>query len=322
MAPQPRDYVTRTKKPSPLGTTAFICSRLLGPIIAYYYVLGQGSDANWIINPPVVSDKKEAILSLSPSQWVIFLMGWASTIKHIYWVLFISEQELPLSTGIFFGGLESLTDILNSWIFMHYFRLPFFSLSSSSSSSDLQNSASPSASSYVLKRPILPGLGSLHIILGILLFDLGLTIETASELQRRAFKRDPRNAGKPFSRGLFGLARNINYGGHVLWKMGNALAAGGWLWALLVGGFYFYDFMTRGVPVLDAYCETKVCKIPFFFLSFFFLRLLSFPLFSFPFPSLSLCLCPKKDAKTYFPHSSIFTLSTHILFFCFVFGNK
>ena len=156
---------------------------------------------------------------------------------------------------------------------MHYFRLPFFS-SSSSSSSDLQNSSSPS--SYLLKRPILPGLGSLHIILGILFFDLGLTIETASELQRRAFKRDPRNTGKPFSRGLFGLARNINYGGHILWKMGNALAAGGWVWALLVGGFYLYDFVTRGVPVLDGYCETKVCKV-LFSPSFF-------DFFPFPFP--------------------------------------
>lgn len=289
MAPQPRDYVSRTKKPSPLGTTVFICFRLLGPIIAYYYVLGQGHGANWLINPPVVSDKKEAnsypdkFLSLSLSQWVIFLMGSASTIKHIYWVLFISEQELPPFTGFFFGALESLTDILNSWIFMHYFRLPFFS---SSSSSNLQNPSSPS--SYLLERPILPGLGSPHIIFGILLFDLGITTETAAELQRRAFKRDPRNAGKPFSRGLFGLARNINYGGHVLWKMGNALAAGGWVWGVLVGGFYLYDFVTRGVPVLDGYCETKVCAVIFFLL-----RLLSF---SFPF-ALFVSKGKKKDAK-------------------------
>lgn len=308
MAPQPRDYVTRTKKPSPLGTTVFICFRLLGPIIAYYYVLGQGHGANWLINPPVVSDKKEAnsypdkFHSLSLSQWVIFLMGSASTIKHIYWVLFISEQELPPFTGFFFGALESLTDILNSWIFMHYFRLPFFSSSSSSSSSNLQNPSSPS--SYLLERPILPGLGSLHIILGILLFDLGITTETAAELQRRAFKRDPRNAGKPFSRGLFGLARNINYGGHVLWKMGNALAAGGWVWGVLVGGFYLYDFVTRGVPVLDGYCETKVCGVIFFFFDFF------------PFPSLSLCLCPREKKKTL---NLLPPLLNFLLFFWFCF---
>lgn len=105
------------------------------------------------------------------------------------------------------------------------------------------------------------------MILGALLFDLGITTETAAELQRRAFKRDPRNAGKPFSGGLFGLARNINYGGHILWKMGNALAAGGWAWGVLVGAGYLYDFATRGVPVLDGYCEEKVCGVffPLFF---------------------------------------------------------
>lgn len=130
------------------------------------------------------------------------------------------------------------------------------------------------------------------MILGALLFGLGITIETAAELQRRGFKRDPRNAGKPFSGGLFGLARNINYGGHVLWKMGNALAAGGWVWGVLAGGGYFYDFATRGVPVLDEYCEMKVCG-----LSFLFLRLLSF------FPSLRLFVSKtkKKDTKLYFP---------------------
>lgn len=98
-------------------------------------------------------------------------------------------------------------------------------------------------------------------------------IESAAEIQRRAFKRDLRNAGKPFSGGLFGMARNINYGGHVLWKMGNALAAGGWLWGFLVGGGHLYDFVTRGVPVLDGYCAMKVCspfysKLLYFFLFF------------------------------------------------------
>lgn len=187
---------------------------------------------------------------------------------------------------------------------MHYFRLPFFSSSSSSSSSssNLQNPSSPS--SYLLERPILPGLGSLHIILGILLFDLGITTETAAELQRRAFKRDPRNAGKPFSRGLFGLARNINYGGHVLWKMGNALAAGGWVWGVLVGGFYLYDFVTRGVPVLDGYCETKVCGVIFFLL-----RLLSF---SFPF-ALFVSKGKKKDAKLTSPVAQF----SPFFWFCF-----
>lgn len=137
------------------------------------------------------------------------------------------------------------------------------------------------------------------MILGALLFDVGITTETAAELQRRAFKRDPRNAGKPFSGGLFGLARNINYGGHILWKMGNALAAGGWVWGVLVGAGYLYDFATRGVPVLDGYCEEKVCGVSFFPLLFLL---------------FACCVQGKKDAKLT-SRCSIFTPITSSFFF-------
>lgn len=139
---------------------------------------------------------------------------------------------------------------------MHHFSVPSSSLSSSFSTNNIS------------LAPPIPGL-SIRMIIGALLFDFGITIESAAEIQRRAFKKDLRNAGNPFSGGLFGLARNINYGGHVLWKMGNALAAGGWVWGFLVGGGHLHDFVTRGVPVLDGYCAMKV-RAPF-------LRFLSFP---------------------------------------------
>lgn len=137
------------------------------------------------------------------------------------------------------------------------------------------------ASSSVLEQPIFPGGPSLRTILGVLLFGIGITIETMSELQRRGFKGDRRNVGKPFKGGLFGLARNINYGGHVLWKMGNALSAGGFVWGGLAGGGYFYDFATRGVPVLDEYCEKKVCNVVFVYFFFFFFLLSFFDFFPF-----------------------------------------
>lgn len=161
-----------------------------------------------------------------------------------------------------------MTDSLNSWLFMHRFSFPSSSLTSFSTNN-------------VSLAPPIPGL-SLRMIIGALLFDFGITTESAAEIQRRAFKRDPRNAGKPFSGGLFSLARNINYGGHVLWKMGNALTAGGWVWGFLVGGGHLHDFVTRGVPVLDGYCAMKVCAS--------FLRL-------FPFSFSSLVVSKRKYAN-------------------------
>ncbi|EEB94925.1 hypothetical protein MPER_06187, partial [Moniliophthora perniciosa FA553] len=43
--------------------------------------------------------------------------------------------------------------------------------------------------------------------------------------QRKRFKDDVRNVGKPYTGGLFGLARHINYGGYMLWRTGFAIAA-------------------------------------------------------------------------------------------------
>ena len=44
---------------------------------------------------------------------------------------------------------------------------------------------------------------------GLLLYGLGIYLETVSEVQRKAFKEAPGNKDKPFSGGLFGLATNM-----------------------------------------------------------------------------------------------------------------
>jgi len=78
-----------------------------------------------------------------------------------------------------------------------------------------------------------------------------------SEIQRKAFKDEKKNEGKPFTGGLFGLARHINYGGYVVWRSSYALVSGGLLWAAFVGTFFGTDFARRGIPVLDEYCSKR-----------------------------------------------------------------
>lgn len=95
-------------------------------------------------------------------------------------------------------------------------------------------------------------------IIGVGAYVLGMATESISEIQRKNFKADPRNAGKPYTGGLFGLARHINYGGYTVMRAGYALATGGWMWSAFVGAFFFRDFATRGVPVLDEYCSKSV----------------------------------------------------------------
>lgn len=96
------------------------------------------------------------------------------------------------------------------------------------------------------------------VAIGVGAYLIGISTELLSELQRQRFKKDPANKGKPYGGGLFSLATNINYGAYTLWRGGFALATGGWAWGLFTFSFFFYDFATRGVPVLDRYCTERV----------------------------------------------------------------
>ncbi|CAI7667948.1 unnamed protein product [Penicillium crustosum] len=101
-------------------------------------------------------------------------------------------------------------------------------------------------------------LSSPSVAIGAAAYTVGILTELVSELQRERFKKNPANKGKPYGGGLFSLAININYGAYTLWRGGFALASGGWTWGLFTFSFFFYDFVTRGVPVLDQYCTKRV----------------------------------------------------------------
>ncbi|KAJ5742481.1 uncharacterized protein N7511_011500 [Penicillium nucicola] len=100
-------------------------------------------------------------------------------------------------------------------------------------------------------------LSSPAVAVGATAYAIGIVSELASELQRQKFKKDPANKGKPYGGGLFSLATNINYGAYTLWRGTFALTSGGWAWDLFTFSFFFYDFATRGVPVLNQYCTDR-----------------------------------------------------------------
>lgn len=89
------------------------------------------------------------------------------------------------------------------------------------------------------------------------MYALGLWLEWYSEIQRHRFKTDPNNKGKPFSDGLFGYARNINYGGYTLWRTGYSLVCGGWIWGAVMATWFAGDFISRAIPSMDVYCEQR-----------------------------------------------------------------
>ncbi|KAH8884975.1 hypothetical protein GQ53DRAFT_696836 [Thozetella sp. PMI_491] len=230
-----RDNVSRTKGSSPIGTSLFIGLRSLD-VLFQYGILANGL-ADPLLNFLHVSKVEAPIVALGlPLKSLVMLsMAAGSSLKQNYGLAFLSEQEMPVGGAITISVFNTVFNSANS----------ILSLTAAA------NVFTPSlrAGNESQFSPLL-AISSVAYLVGLL-------TELVSEQQRTAFKKDPKNAGKPFTSGLFGLARHINYGAYTLWRGAYALASGGWIWGILVAGFFAKDFMDRGVPVLDEYCTKR-----------------------------------------------------------------
>jgi protein-S-isoprenylcysteine O-methyltransferase Ste14 len=99
------------------------------------------------------------------------------------------------------------------------------------------------------------GLGWLDL-LAILLFLAGSTANTVAELLRNRFKRDPANAGKLYSGGLFRYSRHINYFGDVVWVSGWAVLSHN-VWSIVIPVMLFCMFAFYNVPLLDKHLAER-----------------------------------------------------------------
>ena len=95
---------------------------------------------------------------------------------------------------------------------------------------------------------------------GAALYVSSVLLEFAAEMQRVAFKRDPKNKGKPCTTGFWGITRHINYTANVLFGFAYGLAAGGPVYACLTGGMYLTNFLTNAMPSLEEYCRGRYGK--------------------------------------------------------------
>ena len=90
----------------------------------------------------------------------------------------------------------------------------------------------------------------------ILLFLLGSYLNTASEWQRLRFKRDPSNAGRLYTGGLFRLSRHVNYFGDTLWVTAWAMLTRN-LWAGLIPLALTAAFLFAFIPSLSQHLSAK-----------------------------------------------------------------
>lgn len=94
--------------------------------------------------------------------------------------------------------------------------------------------------------------------LGAVLWAIGFALEVVADAQKRAFRRDPANAGRFITTGLWAWSRHPNYAGEIVLWTGIALIAAetlsGWRWVALVSPLFVYALLTRvsGIPLLEA----------------------------------------------------------------------
>ena len=211
---------TRKKGHSPLGTSIFASLRLLDLPLQYYLLTSRGTEG------------------LTPYETLILALAIGSALKQIYWLFFVNEQlftpGFATIIAIYNTVLNTLNTLLANWDWIS--QRP-------SDQSSLPSFLTPA---------------SLALQTGLLFYTTGLFIEWYSEIQRARFKSQPENKGKPHSGGLFGYARNINYGGYALWRTGYALVSGGWIWAAVMAAWLVGDFVGRAIPNIDGYCEMRV----------------------------------------------------------------
>lgn len=236
MADKLRDNVSRVKRSNPLGTTIFVGLRA-ADVFLQYSLLQQGWASKLVemvgghaVGVRQLSNPGTAT-QLQPYYNIISLMAAGSSFKQILTILIVSEQDMPPSSAfgiaIFNTIFNSLSTIFSVW----------------------------TATSQVPPEPMTE---SPAVLIGAGFYLVGILTEMISELQRTWYKKDPANKGKPYAGGLFSLARHINYGGYTIWRAAYAYTSAGWPFGLFVATFFFYDFATRGVPVLDQYLSGRM----------------------------------------------------------------
>jgi hypothetical protein len=222
---KPADWFweSRKKGPTSAGTILFVALRALDlPLQYYLFQSGLGSDlikrfgGTPVLQSPVAPTA--GVLGLSPYHTLIMGLATGSALKQIYWKLFVNELAMPAGFSVGIAAYNTILNTLNTGFAL--WAVTSQQPSAQSSLSSFFQTAAPSIS------------------VGIVLYAIGIFVEWYCEVQRAAFKAKPKNKGKPYSGGLFGVCA-------------------GWTWGVLQAAWLAGDFCARAIPSLDTYCEKR-----------------------------------------------------------------
>ncbi|KAF2269341.1 hypothetical protein CC78DRAFT_612336 [Lojkania enalia] len=238
-ASKKRDLISRgDNTPTPGGKALFVILRSLDPLLQYS-ILAHGTGTPLLhrlglrtLPPGLPTNTSISFidgLGLSPYRLVLLGMAVGSAVKQNIWVMALSGEPMDVRNAVSISAFNTVVNGLNQYAFL---------LSATSASTESNFPQYP-------------------LIVGSALYVTGILAELIAEAQRKRFKADPKNKGKPYTGGLWSLARHINYGAYTIWRAGYATAAGGWIFGAIIGSMFFSDFATRAVPILNKYCEKR-----------------------------------------------------------------
>lgn len=101
------------------------------------------------------------------------------------------------------------------------------------------------------------------LVVGVLVWLFGFSIEVAADSQKSRFKAHPENEGKFIQSGLWAWSRHPNYYGEIMLWVGVMIIAlpvlQGWQWVSLISPIFITVLLTRisGVPLLEKRADEK-----------------------------------------------------------------
>lgn len=234
-----RDLIPRgVHKSTPIGRTVFVLGRVVDPLIQYS-ILAHGMGTGLLHRvglrtlplgvPSPIGIAAIDALGLSPYRLVLLGMSVGSVVKQNIHMTMLGDDPLSVPNALIISAFMLFWNSMNSYAFL--------------------NRASSASTESTFPQPA--------FLVGGALYVTGIVTELVAEIQRKRFKSDPKNQGKPYTGGLWRFARHINYGAYTMWRAGYAMASGGWLMGAVIGAFFFSDFARRGVPILDEYCAIR-----------------------------------------------------------------
>ncbi|MBF4561970.1 DUF1295 domain-containing protein [Microbacterium sp. VKM Ac-2870] len=101
------------------------------------------------------------------------------------------------------------------------------------------------------------------VVVGALVWLVGIALEIVADAQKAAFRRDPANKGRFIDGGVWAWSRHPNYVGEILVWVGVAIVAlpvaVGWQWVTLISPVFVVLLLTKvsGIPMLEKRADDR-----------------------------------------------------------------